>query len=161
MASNDEPVVLIRTRPSGAATTVASPLSRTCTPCCLASARAAPIAVRADVVAEPGELAVVRRQQRGGVPLQPLGVLRAEGEAVGIHQHRDVLVEDRLDRLRREVVGADTGADHPGLHPAGLGDIAALELGDDRLRRVPADLLGSVRRPREPDHARARRGSRW
>ena len=98
-------------------------------------------------------LAVVGgEQRRGAAPSQPLGVLRAQRERVGVDQHRDVLGQDGFDRGRGDVVGAQARADDPGLHPTVVDDGAAAALADHRLRPAGADLVRRVRRPGEADH---------
>ena len=105
---------------------------------------------------KPRELPVVRGEQVGAVrPRTSVRLARPAGQRVGVDDHRQVGGQHLGQHAAGVVVGAHAGADHPGLHPAG---VAGPAVGDDRLRPGRADAVG--RRAGVADQARpgAQRG---
>ena len=120
VASHGTPVVVTRTRPSGAATSVWWPLS---------SDHAAPAAGRVAGVLERRGLdrrprstpSIAASSPACGVSTQPGSRLADVAQRVGVDDDGHA-VRARLGEHRRGVVAA-AGADDPGLHPAGADDL--------------------------------------
>ena len=71
------------------------------------------------VPGQPGELAGVRRQHgRRAAVADQVGVRGQDRQRVGVDDHRQVGVEREPQRRGTGLVGAQPGADDPGLHPA-------------------------------------------
>ena len=161
VASAGDPVPLTRAGPSGPVTTVASPLSSTVDAELGGEPAGAADAVGGDRRAEALELAVVRREQRRRRPApQPLGVLRADRQPVGVDEHRDVAARARPRPPRRRSRRCPARGRRPRPAPARRSPRRRPQVGDEHLGPAQAHLLGRVRRAGEADHAGAGDGGR-